>query len=81
MTALPELRGSRLTLGEDGVATLTFARDDVRNALTGTGLIPDIVETCDWANCNPAPGGSNFKGPPCRQAKTRLGWCCVCRDW
>jgi enoyl-CoA hydratase/carnithine racemase len=62
MTTLPELRGSRLTLGEDGVATLTFARDDVRNALTGTGLIPDIVETCDWANRNPAVGALILTG-------------------
>lgn len=46
---LPTLSDSELQL-EAGVATLTFKRDDVRNALTGTGLIDDIVNTVDWAN-------------------------------
>ncbi|MEG3620022.1 enoyl-CoA hydratase-related protein [Magnetovibrio sp. PR-2] len=35
------------------VATLTFNRDDVRNALTGTALIDDIVDTVNWANTSP----------------------------
>lgn len=35
---------------ENRVATLTFERDDVRNALTGTALIEDIVGTLEWAN-------------------------------
>jgi enoyl-CoA hydratase/carnithine racemase len=56
MPELPELVDSRLTLDAGGVATLRFARDDVRNALTGTGLIPDIVKTCDWVNRNHAVG-------------------------
>jgi enoyl-CoA hydratase/carnithine racemase len=43
------LQDSSLTL-EEGVALLTFQRDDVRNALTGTALIDDIVRTVDWAN-------------------------------
>jgi len=47
--ALPDLVDSRLTL-EERVAELTFQRDDVRNALTGTALIEDIVRTVDWAN-------------------------------
>ncbi|MFV0665808.1 enoyl-CoA hydratase-related protein [Denitromonas sp.] len=39
------------TLAIDGrVATLTFNRDDVRNALTGTGLIDDIVNVAEWVN-------------------------------
>ncbi|MGL1832043.1 enoyl-CoA hydratase-related protein [Rhodocyclaceae bacterium SMB388] len=32
------------------VATLTLNRDDVRNALTGTGLIEDIIAVADWVN-------------------------------
>ena len=53
MIALPELQDTDLTL--DGrVATLTMQRDDVRNALTGTHLIDDIVRTVEWANVNPA---------------------------
>jgi enoyl-CoA hydratase/carnithine racemase len=32
------------------VATLTFNRDDVRNALTGTALVDDIVAVVDWIN-------------------------------
>ena len=49
---LPALKDSTLTLSE-GVALLTFCRDDVRNALTGTGLIDDILATLDWANRTP----------------------------
>lgn len=32
------------------VAVLTLNRDDVRNALTGTGLIDDICAVLEWAN-------------------------------
>ncbi|HRD91569.1 enoyl-CoA hydratase-related protein [Accumulibacter sp.] len=32
------------------VATLTLNRDDVRNALTGTRLIDEIVSVADWVN-------------------------------
>ena len=32
------------------VATLTFNRDDVRNALTGTALAEDIVTVVNWCN-------------------------------
>lgn len=49
MTALPTPRESSLT-SDAGVATLTLGRDDVRNALTGTALIDDIVDTVQWAN-------------------------------
>jgi enoyl-CoA hydratase/carnithine racemase len=47
--SLPALADSQLKL--DGrVATLTFNRDDVRNALTGTRLVDDICDTLAWAN-------------------------------
>ncbi len=45
----PVLVDARLAL-ENRVATLTLNRDDVRNALTGTGLIDDIVAVAEWAN-------------------------------
>ncbi len=49
MAELPKLENAALEL--DGrIATLTFQRDDVRNALTGTELTNDIVATLDWAN-------------------------------
>jgi len=37
---------------ENRVATLTFERDDVRNALTGTALCDDIMATINWANAS-----------------------------
>jgi enoyl-CoA hydratase/carnithine racemase len=46
---LPSLKDARLTLVER-VATLTLDRDDVRNALTGTALIDDIVAVAAWVN-------------------------------
>lgn len=36
----------------NGVAVLTMNRDDVRNALTGTGLIDDICNVAKWVNRN-----------------------------
>lgn len=51
MSKLPRLTDASLTL-ENRVATLTFQRDDVRNALTGTALIDDIVQTAAWVNLN-----------------------------
>lgn len=49
MLPAPELKDAILDI--DGrIATLTFNRHDVRNALTGTGLIDDIVTVCDWVN-------------------------------
>src|SRR5690554_1439971 len=45
----PSLKDAILTI-EDRVATLTLNRHDVRNALTGTALIDDIVTTCEWVN-------------------------------
>ncbi|MCL6416797.1 enoyl-CoA hydratase-related protein [Aestuariirhabdus sp. Z084] len=48
----PQLTDSTLTI--DGrVALLTFNRHDVRNALTGTALVDEIVATVEWANRNP----------------------------
>lgn len=52
MTALPALKDAALEV-EGRVALLTFKRDDVRNALTGTGLIDDICAALEWANANP----------------------------
>jgi len=49
---LPKLADSSLTL-ENRIATLTFQRDDVRNALTGTELIDDILAVCEWVNRYP----------------------------
>ncbi len=51
MNQLPHLTDASITL-ENRVATLTFQRDDVRNALTGTALIDDIVHTAAWADLN-----------------------------
>jgi len=46
---IPTLADSELKL--DGrVAVLTFKRDDMRNALTGTRLVDEICETLAWAN-------------------------------
>lgn len=53
MKQLPELRDALLHV-EGGVATLTFNRDDVRNELTGTGLVDDIEQTVNWINANEA---------------------------
>ena len=47
----PEMKDSLLNI--DGrIATLSFNRDDVRNALTGTHLVRDICNTVDWINNN-----------------------------
>ena len=51
MSQLPHLTDATIEL-ENRVATLTFRRDDVRNALTGTALSDDIVQTVAWANLN-----------------------------
>ena len=49
MSELPTLKNVALVL-DNRVATLTFQRDDVRNALTGTEIANDIVTTLEWAN-------------------------------
>jgi enoyl-CoA hydratase/carnithine racemase len=52
MPDLPRLTDAVLSLKER-VAELTFNRDDVRNALTGTTLVDDIIATLDWCNRTP----------------------------
>jgi enoyl-CoA hydratase/carnithine racemase len=47
--SMPALGDALLEL-DARVATLTLNRNDVRNALTGTRLIDDIVTVADWAN-------------------------------
>jgi len=48
---LPQLTDATLEL--DGrVALLTLQRDDVRNALTGTALVEDILAALDWCQHN-----------------------------
>jgi len=49
----PELTDATLECA-GGVAELTLRRDDVRNALTGTALVDDIVRAVEWANASPA---------------------------
>ena len=49
---LPTLQDSTLHV-EKRVAVLTFQRNDVRNALTGTALVDDVVRTVNWANNEP----------------------------
>ena len=51
MDTLPRLHNSQLSLRKR-VATLTFRRHDVRNALTGTRLVDDLVATVDWINAS-----------------------------
>lgn len=52
MSALPSLVDCTLAL-ENNIATLTFNRHDVRNALTSTAIADDIVKTADWINSSP----------------------------
>jgi enoyl-CoA hydratase/carnithine racemase len=52
MVDLPKLIDATLTL-EKRVATLTMNRHDLRNALTGSALIDDIVATAEWVNTCP----------------------------
>ncbi|THF67172.1 enoyl-CoA hydratase [Pseudothauera nasutitermitis] len=47
--ALPKLIDARLEVAER-VATLTFDRHDVRNALTGTQLVDDLLAVAEWIN-------------------------------
>lgn len=47
----PELKDSTLVI-DGAVATLTLTRHDVRNALTGTELVDEIVAVTDWVNAN-----------------------------
>ncbi len=51
MANIPSLADAQLEIN-DRVATLKFNRDDVRNALTGTALVDDIVKMVEWINCD-----------------------------
>jgi enoyl-CoA hydratase/carnithine racemase len=51
MSGLPVLKDAALEF-EGRVAVLTFKRDDMRNALTGTGLVDDICATLEWTNAS-----------------------------
>jgi enoyl-CoA hydratase/carnithine racemase len=51
MLAPPSLRDSTFEV-EGRVAVLTFQRDDMRNALTGTGLVDDICAALEWVDAN-----------------------------
>jgi len=52
MADLPQLKDASLDV--DGrIATITFKRDDVRNALTSSELISDIPTALAWAQNNP----------------------------
>ena len=52
MIQIPKFKDALLTL-EDRVATLTLNRHDIRNTLTGTGLIDHIEDTAAWVNATP----------------------------
>ena len=52
MTTPPTLKDAALEIA-GRVAVLTFKRDDMRNALTGTGLVDDICATLEWAHASP----------------------------
>ncbi|MFT5033850.1 MAG: enoyl-CoA hydratase/carnithine racemase [Bermanella sp.] len=47
----PTLTDATLRI-ENRYAVMTFCREDVRNALTGTALVDDICKVIDWANQN-----------------------------
>ena len=49
MSNIPLTTDAHLEIN-DRVATLKFNRDDVRNALTGTALVEDIVTVAHWIN-------------------------------
>lgn len=49
MTQQPQLVDAVLD-SDAGVATLTLNRDDVRNVLTGTHLVADLIAACEWIN-------------------------------
>lgn len=53
VTNVPDLTDAELVV-HGRVAQLTLMRNDVRNALTGTALIDDILKTVKWASAEPA---------------------------
>ena len=52
MAQLPQLTDSTLSHNAR-VAELCFNRDDLRNALTGTALVEDLLATLEWCNTSP----------------------------
>ena len=52
MQPMPALTDATLEVA-DRIAIFTLNRDDVRNALTGTSLVDDIVNALAWANACP----------------------------
>lgn len=52
MSDLPTLKDTTFEL-LGRIAVLTFRRDDMRNALTGTGLADDICAALEWAHADP----------------------------
>lgn len=77
---LPHLVDSTLELAER-VAVLTFRRNDVRNALTGTALVDEILLVLDWANRTPevsvliltGDGGAFSSGGNVKEMQERRG--------
>lgn len=77
---MPLLKDSTLELSE-GVALLTFRRNDVRNALTGTTLVDDILAALEWADRTPAvsvlvltgEGGAFSSGGNVKEMRERRG--------
>jgi enoyl-CoA hydratase/carnithine racemase len=61
MSKPPVLTDATLDVN-DGVALLTFDRDDVRNALTGTALVGEIIKVIDWVNSNHSVGAMIITG-------------------
>ena len=58
---MPKFGGTEATL-ENAVVTATLNRDDMRNALTGTAIIEDLLTLCDWVNRNHTVGATVITG-------------------
>ena len=58
---MPKFEGTEVTL-ENAVVTATLNRDDMRNALTGTAIIEDLLALCDWVNRNHTVGATVITG-------------------
>ena len=58
---IPQLEDSKLSINR-GVALLLFDRDDVRNILTGTAILSDINQVCEWINREPEIGALVISG-------------------
>ena len=49
MSDIPSVTDTQLEIS-DRVATLKLNRNDVRNALTGTAIVDDILKVTQWLN-------------------------------